>query len=276
MDQAHIGTSGFGIARAKYFQLFSCVEVQHTFYQPPTIAPLERWRATAPPNFEFVLKAWQLITHDARSPTYRRLRRKLSEVEKREAGYFRPTAIVEAAWEVTLACANALKAKTILFQCPASFSGTKENISHLTSFFSRITRNNAAGEPFNFCWEPRGDWEPEVVKGICDDLSLWHAVDPFMAGSVTPNKLYWRLHGRKGWRYEYDEAELHELAALLMSKPPAVAAGPRPNGQRLTGTRNIAENRRLPKTQTAYVFFNNARMIQDAATFKGIIQNPER
>ncbi|MDX6612957.1 MAG: hypothetical protein QOD75_2143, partial [Blastocatellia bacterium] len=254
MDHARIGTSGFGIGRAKYFQLFSCVEVQHTFYQPPSIKTLERWRETAPPEFEFVLKAWQLITHDAKSPTYRRLKRELSELEKQEAGYFRPTAIVREAWEMTLACANALKARTILFQCPASFKPIKENVSHLKRFFSGLDRKNSAGDQFNFCWEPRGNWEPGLVKIICEDLDLWHAVDPFIARSVTPNKLYWRLHGRKGWRYEYDESEIRELAAM-MSEPPAVAGGRGPQ-----------------KLQTTpYVFFNNVRMIQDAATFQKIL-----
>lgn len=273
MDQSRIGTSGFGIGREKYFRLFSCVEVQHTFYQPPGITTLQRWRETAPPDFEFVLKAWQLITHDARSPTYRRLKRELSEVEKQEAGYFRPTAIVKEAWKVTLACANVLDARTILFQCPASFKPTTENISQITSFFSGITRKNAAGDQFNFCWEPRGDWTPEVVKRICDDLNLWHVVDPFQARCVTPNKLYWRLHGRNGWRYEYDEGELLELAAMLRSKPPAVAGGPSTGGKRRTRTPNISKNGRASKTQTHYVFFNNIRMIEDAATFQAIIRN---
>ncbi|MDQ3817095.1 MAG: DUF72 domain-containing protein, partial [Acidobacteriota bacterium] len=114
-----IGTCGFRIPRGEYTQLLSCVEIQHTFYQPPQIPTLERWRQETPPRFEFTLKAWQLITHGAKSPTYKRLRRQLSETEREEAGYFKPSALVKEAWEVTLACAKALKAKTILFQCPA-------------------------------------------------------------------------------------------------------------------------------------------------------------
>jgi uncharacterized protein YecE (DUF72 family) len=84
-NKVRLGTSGFGIAQGKYSELFSCVEVQHTFYQPPKLSTLKRWRAAAPHDFEFVLKAWQLITHDAKSPTYRRLKRKLSEREQQEA-----------------------------------------------------------------------------------------------------------------------------------------------------------------------------------------------
>lgn len=246
-----IGTSGFGIGRAKYFQLFSCVEVQHTFYQPPTIKTLERWREAAPPDFEFVLKAWQLITHDSKSPTYRRLKKTLSETEKQEAGYFRPTAVVKDAWKVTLACANALRAKTILFQCPASFKQTGENLANLKEFFAslkrqKVNRGRDNGAKLNLCWEPRGAWDPKVVKSICDELNLCHVVDPFVNPSVTPEKLYYRLHGRSGWRYEYDEAELRELAAMLLASPK------KPNN-------------------VPYIFFNNVRMIQDAARFQKIV-----
>jgi len=246
-SKARIGTSGFGIGRAKYVQQFSCVEVQHTFYQPPKIPTLERWRADAPPDFEFVLKAWQLITHDAKSPTYRRLKKRLSEVEKQVAGYFRPTPIVKEAWDLTLACAVALKARMVLFQCPASFKQTKENISNMEQFFGTLNglkQRQKTRPQLDFSWEPRGDWDPKVVKGLCDDLNLWHAVDPFVSKSITPAKLYFRLHGRNGWRYEYEEGELQELAAMLPAS--------------------------VTKRTTPYVFFNNVRMTQDALRFQTI------
>src|SRR5215213_8549238 len=119
-----IGTCGFRANKAEYAEMLKAVEVQHTFYQPPQIKTLEKWRAEVAPDFEFTLKAWQLITHEAKSPTYKRLKKQLTETEKAEAGYFKPTAIVREAWEVTLAGAAALRAKTILFQCPASFRQT--------------------------------------------------------------------------------------------------------------------------------------------------------
>jgi len=263
-SKPRIGTSGFGIARVEYVQLFSCVEIQHTFYQPPKISTLERWRENTPPDFEFVLKAWQLITHDPRSPTYRRLKRKLSEGEQQEAGSFKSTSIVKEAWEVTLACAQALKARTILFQCPASFKQTKENISNLEEFFGNLNRQKIHDEQFNFCWEPRGDWargdwDRKVVKRICDDLNLWHVVDPFTAESVTPDNRYFRLHGRNGWRYEYEEGELQELAAMLPKRLAKSDRGPQAGGP-------------LGVAETPYVFFNNARMTEDALRFQAITQ----
>lgn len=231
----NIGTCGFRSPKEEYVQLLSCVEIQHTFYQPPQIKTLEKWRAEAPADFEFTLKAWQLITHESKSPTYKRLRKKLSETEFGDAGYFKPTAVVKDAWNTTLACAKALKARTVLFQCPASFKPTKENIANLRRFFSDVDRGK-----LNFCWEPRGDWDDAQVKGICSDLDLWHVVDPFAKTTVTPNKCYFRLHGRTGWRYQYEDGELEELVSLL------------------------------PKNKLTYVFFNNITMTDDAIRFREI------
>lgn len=227
-----IGTCGFGLAMGDYASSFSCVEVQHTFYQPPRLSTLARWRAAVPADFEFTLKAWQLITHDAKSPTYRRLKRKLSENERQEAGYFRATAIVNEAWDMTLASANALGARTILFQCPASFRQTEENVASLEKFFSVIDR-----QELNLCWEPRGEWDSETVKSICVALDLSHVVDPFVGKTVTSDKCYFRLHGRNGWRYQYEVNELEELAA------------------------------RLSRHEAGYVFFNNRTMTEDALKF---------
>ena len=224
-----IGTCGFGVAQAEYARRFSCVEVQHTFYQPPRLTTLNRWLTQMPADFEFTLKAWQLITHEARSPTYRRLKRKLSKTEKAEAGGFKATEIVKEAWGATLAAAQALRAKTILFQCPSSFKQTANNVADMEKFFSSIDRQD-----LNLCWEPRGDWDADVVRSICISLELCHVVDPFIGTTVTPDKYYFRLHGRSGWRYQYELGELKELTTSLV------------------------------KSKRGYVFFNNSKMTEDA------------
>src|SRR4029079_5085691 len=92
-----IGTCGFGVAQVEYARTFSCVEIQHTFYEPPRLTTLNRWRSQMQADFELALKAWQLITPEARSPIYRRLKRKLSRTEKAETGCFRATEIVNEA-----------------------------------------------------------------------------------------------------------------------------------------------------------------------------------
>jgi uncharacterized protein YecE (DUF72 family) len=65
---------------------------------------------------------------------------KLTDEESADAGFFKPTAIVREAWEVTAACARALRAKRVLFQCPASFTPTRENIANMERFFSSVDR----------------------------------------------------------------------------------------------------------------------------------------
>ena len=70
-----IGCCGWAGSQTQYFSQFHAVEIQSTFYDPPASKVATRWRATAPSDFEFCIKAWQLITHSPSSPTYRRLRR---------------------------------------------------------------------------------------------------------------------------------------------------------------------------------------------------------
>jgi hypothetical protein len=67
-----LGMCGFTIGTAEYYRQFPVVEVQHTFYDPPPLPTLERWRTEAPEGFEFTMKAWQVITHLGTSSTYRR------------------------------------------------------------------------------------------------------------------------------------------------------------------------------------------------------------
>jgi uncharacterized protein YecE (DUF72 family) len=237
-SKIRVGTCGFHVTKDKYAEMFSCVEIQHTFYQPPQIKTLTRWRAEVLADFEFAIKAWQLITHEAKSPTYKRLKKKLTEEELTQTGRFQPTAIVREAWETTLACAQALKAKTILFQCPASFKPYAENLENLEKFFGSIKRGK-----LNFAFEPRGaDWTDKIIKDVCSSFDLWHTVDPFSRITTTPDKIYYRLHGRTGWRYKYEAEELEELAALL------------------------------PKNKTAYVFFNNIQMTEDAQVFQEMVK----
>src|SRR6186997_2139355 len=123
---ARVGCCGFRFKRAEYFKHFPIVEVQHTFYKPPQVETLERWRAEAPDGFEFMLKAWMMITHEGKSPVYRRLGRDLTPREHEECGSFRPTDTVRRAWDVTLESARALGARRVLFQCPASFTPSDE------------------------------------------------------------------------------------------------------------------------------------------------------
>lgn len=237
-SEIKVGTCGFRRdKRPAYAKIFPTVEIQHTFYDPPEIKTLEKWRAELPDDFECTLKAWQMITHEGSSPTYRRLGRPLTDKECDEAGFFKPTETVADALKLTLECAAALRARTILFQCPAKFQPLPENVLNLKRFFRSFDRSG-----LNCVWEPRGKlWEDDLIRELCEELDLWHCVNPFERRTVTPENVYFRLHGRPRWRYTFEEPELYELASMM------------------------------PAGRLAYVFFNNITMKQDAEKFQRVL-----
>jgi uncharacterized protein YecE (DUF72 family) len=228
-----IGCCGWARPQEKYFREFSVIEVQQTFYQPPRSDTLLRWRESAPPDFEFTLKAWQLITHEPTSPTYRRLKNPVPERAKTRYGAFRPTEEVHAAWGATVECARALRATIIVFQCPASFTPTGEHVANMRDFFARARRGT---KDLMFVWEPRGNWTASLVKTLCRELELFHAVDPFVQQPVVEGFRYFRLHGIGGYRHSYSDAELDRLASWC-------------RGQ-------------------CYAMFNNMSMAEDAVRFR--------
>ncbi len=227
-----VGCCGFAIAQAAYFRRFSLIEIQQTFYEPPQRKTAERWRAQAPPDFIFTLKAWQLITHEVTSPTYRRLRTPLPRKSAARVGDFRPTAEVMQAWERTREIAMILRAPVVVFQSPQSFRPTAEHIRNIRRFFTTIERGKVR------CgWEPRGEWPDSIVKSLCRQLDLLHVVDPFQRQPVTAGLRYFRLHGVRGYSSRYTDQDLARLASL--SSP----------------------------EETTYCLFNNVTMAGDAARF---------
>jgi len=206
-----VGCCGFPVKRETYMAHLDVVEIQRTFYSLPRQSTVQRWRTEARPGFRYTMKAWQLITHPPSSPTYRRLREPL-EGPRDAYGYFRPTEEVWRAWERTREVADALGAEWIIFQCPRSFTPTKEHVENLRAFFRGIQRG-----PWRLGWEPRGDWPDDLVRELCQDLDLVHVVDPFARLPVTENVAYFRLHGVGGYRYRYTEEDRQRLVSWVRS-----------------------------------------------------------
>ncbi len=241
-EAIRVGCCGFPIRREEYYRRFPVVEIQQTFYNLPRAQTAARWRrdslaAGGPKGFEFTLKAWQVITHEATSPTYRRLRTPIPESRRALYGSFRPTEAVFEAWAGTVAVARALEARVVVFQCPARFTPTQQHTENLRAFFRAADR---AG--FVTAWEPRGEWPLALVRGLCEELNLVHVVDPLKASSQTPGLRYYRLHGLTGYRYLHTEEHLRALAAQC--------AG----------------------ADSAYVLFNNLFMAEDALRFQQLLQ----
>lgn len=211
-----VGTCGHPGKRAVYYQTFPLLEVQHSFYQLPSMRVAEKWRAEAPDGFVFVIKAWQLITHSRHSPTYRRLTEPLWG-DPAGFGGFRPTPEVSEARRRTRAWALALGAKMVLFQCPRSLGPSERSVAHLRTFFGAADRGG-----MTFLWEPRG-WPTPLVAELCAELDLQHCVDPFLDRQAFGRLAYWRLHGQPAYHYDYryTDGELDQIRAWALAEAAA-------------------------------------------------------
>ena len=231
-----MGLCGFTISAAEYYRTFPVLEVQQTFYDPPPLRTISRWRAEAPASFEFTLKAWQIITHTRTSQTYRRMRTPFTEKERDQFGGFRLNETTKRAWDTTLACTRALRATAILLQCPASFKPTDLNVANLQTFIRGVDRPSKV----RLLWEPRGEWPEDLIARLCTDLDLVHVVDPFK-NKPTGSAVYWRLHGIGSHYATYTDEELAQLRDWVQARDP--------NG---------------------YVMFNNIPRVGDAKRFMGL------
>ncbi len=247
MNGLQIGCCGFAKNRKTYFQTFSLVEVQQTFYRLPQLATVQKWREEAPENFIFTLKAWQGITHLSSSPTYRRAALNWPAGQLQQLGHFQPTRPVFKAWEQTRNIALALKARVILFQCPPNFKQTPQAIKNLRAFFTAIDQ-----ERFVLAIEFRANWKKEIVKELCTELNLIHCVDPFKELPQTSTFYYFRLHGappgKKMYRYTYTDQDLRFLKQRLNE---------------------------LNAANEVFCLFNNFSMFNDAQRFKALVTTPD-
>jgi uncharacterized protein YecE (DUF72 family) len=143
---------------------------------------------------------------------------------------------VDAAWSRTTEFARALGAKKILFQSPRGFDPSEEHIKDLRQFFKEIKRDS-----FTLIWEPRGQWGSEEVEKLCQELGLSPCVDPFGNSLSKGDFVYFRLHGKTGYRYTYSEEDLLELLERVKSCP------------------------------EVYILFNNLSMYEDAQRLKNLL-----
>jgi uncharacterized protein YecE (DUF72 family) len=235
-----VGLCGFTMAMEDYALHFPVVEIQHTFYEPPGGDVMRRWLAITPSSLEYTVKVWQLVTHPITSPTYRRMKQRIDPAS--EPGFFRASTGVEDGWQRSVRCADILSATAMLFQSPASFAPTPDNVERMRRFFERIER-----PPARLLWEPRGPaWvrQRALAVALCRDLRLVHVVDPFVTPPEHGHPVYFRLHGISGPRHSYSDAELRQLQAILA---------------------------RVDSDAPAYVMFNNLPRVANAKAFLRLI-----
>jgi uncharacterized protein YecE (DUF72 family) len=233
-----VGTCGFSKSRAEVSGKLQAVEIQDSFYKHVEPATAKRWRRDSSKGFLFSVKASQLITHDPSSPTYRKSDIARDTRLAAKYGSFKPTREVMAAWRKTEETCRILDARAVLFQTPASFEPTAENIENIGKFMQRAETKMIRA------WEPRDGWPREYVEEICSRHKIVHCVDPFAEEPVTAKVAYFRLHGKppgsRNYYYTYSDQELAWLRD------------------------------RCVVFDEVYVFFNNISMFADAVRFRGL------
>ncbi len=200
---AYVGTSGYSYPAWKgtfypakfpanrmlgyYAERFRTVEINNTFYRPPTAQLLETWAAQVPADFRFVLKAPQEITHVKRLA---------------DAG-----ALVRSLIETAAVLGDRLG--PVLFQLPPNF---RKDAALLADFLAYLPACRVAFEFRHQSWFDEDVFEllRDHQAGLCvadadDELEV-----PFVS---TADWGYLRLR-----RTDYDDTAMKAWAARMRAE----------------------------------------------------------
>ncbi len=203
----HIGTAGWSIPSQhaslfpaegthleRYSQVFSCVEINSSFYRPHRPATYMRWAASTPEHFRFSVKAPKAITHQSGLvPERAQFQAFLDEI-RHLGGKLGP----------------------ILLQFPP-----RQILNELARGFFALFRDlypngDAVVEPRHASW-----FSPEADRLLEEFRLARVTADPSpVPGAVRPRYdaklVYYRLHGSPRVYYSsYSERQIEQLAATL-------------------------------------------------------------
>jgi uncharacterized protein YecE (DUF72 family) len=215
-----------------YSRFFDTVEINSSFYGPPSPAMAEGWVRKTPDDFQFSLKLWQKFTHA----------RKVNQ----------PGAAPNDAWEaVTQAdvdvfrsgiepLARSGKLGALLLQYPAGFYATAENMEKLAATLRTFQDYPQVVELRHRSWSDAATETGSLLEGHRAGLALID--EPKFESSIRQEPkavgetLYFRAHGRnaaKWWthsesweRYDYCYSS-EEIKALAERLRTVLRASPR-------------------------------------------------
>ncbi|WP_181348370.1 DUF72 domain-containing protein [Thalassobacillus sp. CUG 92003] len=207
---------------AVYGSHFPVVEVDTAFYAIQPTKHYYKWIEQTPPNFSFVIKAYQQMTGHDRS--------QLTIHEAKE--------LVTSYRESIEPVIEAGKLNAVLFQFPPWFNVSKENIHKLRLIREWLPDLPLALEFRNRSWyshEYRSQTldfmkEHQWIHTICDEPQAGEGSVPAVLEPTHPRQTLIRFHGRNvhGWNkngrsdwrkvrflYRYNQAELQEWATHI-------------------------------------------------------------
>ena len=199
-----IGTAGWSVPADtekqgthlyRYSRIFSCVEINSSFYRSHRASTWSRWSQETPSHFRFSIKAPKTITHE----------RKLRNTADLLEAFFEQ---IEPMGE---------KKGPVLFQLPPSLSFDLEVAEDFFSSLRRLYKGEVVLEPRH------NTWFTASVNEILKNLAITRvAADPPKADPVAAEPggdtglAYYRLHGTPNTYYSnYEDDFLTALASRI-------------------------------------------------------------
>jgi len=179
---------------------FDTIEINSSFYGPPTPSTTKSWvnRVARNPDFVFTAKLHQVFTHERGKAT--------DEDEKAFRKGMEPLA-------------DAGKLGALLLQFPWSFKNTDEERAYLMKLLSRFKDYRQVLEVRHSSWNTSAIYEMLEAKGV----GICNIDQPLFSKSIKPSALttsavgYVRLHGRNYGSWFREKAPRDERYNYLYS-----------------------------------------------------------
>ena len=232
-------------ARLRYYSsIFAMVEVDATYYHPPTEELAALWVRRTPQDFRFDIKAYSLLTQHPTRPAslWDDVAQEIDPAHADKKSIYLshlPDAMVDESFErfrtALMPLHSAGKLGAVFFQFPQWFTNRRDNREYLDTLPQRLPDYQIAVEFRHVSWLD-GDSAAKTLKQL-EGLGLAYvsvdepqgfssSVPPVLA--VTADLAVLRMHGhnaenweRKGitaaerFKYLYSDAELEEWAGKV-------------------------------------------------------------
>lgn len=198
-----------------YAARFAVVEVDATYYYPPSKDLAARWTERTPQGFLFDIKAFALFTgHPAeRRALWPDIAEALSEDRKRVYLHHLPTAAIDQAWEhfreALMPLHSAGKLGAVFFQFPPWFRPNRRNRAYIGELSERLPDYDIAVEFRHASWLAENE-RPQALKllkrygiaYVCVDepQGFDSSVPPMLA--TTADLAVVRMHGHNQETWE--------------------------------------------------------------------------
>jgi uncharacterized protein YecE (DUF72 family) len=244
---------------AFYAQYFDTVEINSSFYRPPSPYAAKAWASKVPDDFRFTAKLWQKFTHP-----------RMFEKATGRAALVDPTDF-ELFSEGLAPLVEANKLGVLLAQFPTSFKPDAETLEYLEDLIRQL---RGAGFPLAVELRHRAWTESNEAKAIRDFMAgegvAWVMIDePRFKTSIrhvpltSTSLAYFRFHGRNyqnWWRHAESEDRYNYLYTP---------------GEQREVAQDVLEI--AGRTRETYAFYNNhygAKAVVNAVQLQQLLDLP--